>query len=459
MKRKSRTLFFTMLALLLPVAASAQMLKGKIDDPALREGARLIYNPDKGGTDFDGYVIRLQPDDKGDFSFTTDKITEQPFCMASVRLKDGSEYRFFLQPGSTLEMEIGRSGRVVYKGGHAAESKVLDLYGRSYKFEKFFSYEDQDDTIPVARKQAMLEASHREVSKAVSELKESGMKSFLRQMNDDCYLRYSLRMLSDKDPEYSGLCNRIDVNNWIGLLNYLPQVFIDHKLGHQYDNLFGHDLTDYGLAYLDTIKKYVTDPTVKHALMRECAKVTLNYGKDYTDIDRFWNPFKVYCGSDSSLIKAYQFKVNALKNTKKGRKAPDFTFEDVQGRTHRLSDYFGKVLYIDCWATWCGPCCHEIPYLATLAEHFKDNKQLLFLSVSLDQNRKVWIAKIAKDRPQWDQFRVNAQEHEVLSKEYGITAIPRFLIINADGTVYDSDALRPSDKGLPEVLERLTAGK
>ena len=136
-------------------------------------------------------------------------------------------------------------------------------------------------------------------------------------------------------------------------------------------------------------------------------------------------------------------------------KCPDVTFSDPEGQQHRLSDYFGKTLYIDLWATWCVPCMMEIPALARQVEHYKDDARVMFISISMDKNRQSWLAKLQKDRPAWPQFIANSEEDALISREFGVMSIPRFLLIKADGTILDADAFRPSDPKFSEKLDAL----
>lgn len=145
--------------------------------------------------------------------------------------------------------------------------------------------------------------------------------------------------------------------------------------------------------------------------------------------------------------------MDAIKRNKRGTMAPDFAFTDSLGNVHHLSDYRGRRVYIDCWATWCGPCCKEIPFLAQHVEALKGDTSLVILSISMDSNRQAWLRKIRHDRPQWPQMIVDKAQNEALSKAYGITGIPRFIYVAADGSLIDADAFRPSDNDFMERIK------
>ena len=344
----------------------------------------------------------------------------------------------------------GAGAQILKKDKHPM-AEVINL---AYDYDYFFPFEE-DDTLhlTVAQKRKTLDERYASVRREAEAIADDSLRKRYVHINEDAYLNFSLRLVNDTTAEYKSLISRINPNDSLSLINYLPQRFIESHIQGNYDDAWGHVLTDYGLEYISVMKKYITSPSVKHALMMDCAKSVLNYGKDYADIDRFWIPFCAYAGDDKSVIERWQFKVDAIKKTKSGMKAPDISFADADGKTHRLSEFRGKVVYIDCWATWCGPCCREIPFLEKQVEAFADKShRIVFISISLDKNRKAWLAKIAKDNPSWPQFIVDAEGDATLHKSYGINAIPRFLLINADGTIIDADALRPSDKNFVEVI-------
>ena len=141
--------------------------------------------------------------------------------------------------------------------------------------------------------------------------------------------------------------------------------------------------------------------------------------------------------------------------TKVPAKAIDIEFTDRSGKTVKLSDLYGKVLYIDFWATWCGPCRKEIPYMEKIVQHYKNNKKVRFVSISLDEDRDAWLKMIEKDTPQWAQYVATPEQAQAISRAYGIRSIPRFMIINADGTICEANAIRPSNPDFITVFDKI----
>lgn len=135
-----------------------------------------------------------------------------------------------------------------------------------------------------------------------------------------------------------------------------------------------------------------------------------------------------------------------------GAQAIDFGMTGTDGKKYRLSDFRGKAVYIDVWATWCGPCCAEIPYVEKLAEHFAGNKKIEFLSISVDENQAKWRKKLAADKPRWKQFICPDNFQSALCREYDIDGIPRFLFFDKKGRIISLDAPRPSSPGIIEYI-------
>ncbi len=138
---------------------------------------------------------------------------------------------------------------------------------------------------------------------------------------------------------------------------------------------------------------------------------------------------------------------------KKGAPAADFDFYDKKGKRYTLKDLRGKAVYIDCWATWCGPCCAEIPYMEKLYAHYKNNKKVELISISLDDSKSKWEKKINEDKPGWRQFIVNDNFKSKLCQNYDIDAIPRFLMFDKKGNIISLDAPRPSGENIIQWID------
>ena len=141
----------------------------------------------------------------------------------------------------------------------------------------------------------------------------------------------------------------------------------------------------------------------------------------------------------------------------KGKKSPEFNnYENFKGGKTSLSDLKGKYVYIDIWATWCKPCKDEIPALKVLEQDYH-NKNIEFVSISVDAQEAYdsW-RKMVKDMDlQGVQLFADNNFKSDFITEYGINAIPRFVLLDPEGNIVDADADRPSNPKLRELFNEL----
>ena len=136
---------------------------------------------------------------------------------------------------------------------------------------------------------------------------------------------------------------------------------------------------------------------------------------------------------------------------------PDITMERTDGTTLQLKSLFGKTLYLDFWATWCPPCCAEIPHLEKLAEQLAGNSDIRIISISVDPDRDAWIKKVTADKPAWEQYRISSEDADIFFSAIELETIPRFIIVCPNGNIINTDAPRPSDEVCSTTLLQAVA--
>ena len=134
------------------------------------------------------------------------------------------------------------------------------------------------------------------------------------------------------------------------------------------------------------------------------------------------------------------------------RMAPPFEVTTLDGRHLSLDDLQGKVVLIDFWATWCGPCREALPRVQHIAEKFA-GQPLVVLSVSLDTDDAKWKAFVAQHNMTWPQTRDGGFE-SALSREFQVNAIPHTFTIDADGVLQDEHV---GDAAIEGKLKKLIA--
>lgn len=139
-----------------------------------------------------------------------------------------------------------------------------------------------------------------------------------------------------------------------------------------------------------------------------------------------------------------------------GKPSPLFSYKDVKGKTVNLADFKGKYVYIDVWATWCGPCRQEIPHLQKLEEQFKGSK-IAFISLSIDEAKDAdkWKKMVAEKSLGGVQVMADNAWKSDFVKAYSVESIPRFILIDPKGNIVDPDAKRPSEPELAAQLKKL----
>ena len=162
------------------------------------------------------------------------------------------------------------------------------------------------------------------------------------------------------------------------------------------------------------------------------------------------NKFLLDCLSDDALKtdsgKWLRHRSDSLYHYTIGAEAFDFEFRDPDGKKVRLSDYRGKIVLVDFWASWCGPCRHEMPNVKAAYEKYA-SKGFEVISISTDRKLKPWRAAIEELGMNWVQL-LDVDASDI----YGIYAIPRTFLVDPTGIVIDKN-LR--GEKLEEALSKL----
>lgn len=146
--------------------------------------------------------------------------------------------------------------------------------------------------------------------------------------------------------------------------------------------------------------------------------------------------------------------VTPLLTLKTGENAYDFSYPDKEGKTVTMASLKGKVVLVDVWATWCGPCKAEIPHLKKLEEEMK-GKDVAIISLSTDAvaDKAKWLKMIQDENLGGTQLFAGGPGNE-FSQYYKVNTIPRFLVFDKQGKIVNVDSPRPSEPELKVLLEK-----
>jgi thiol-disulfide isomerase/thioredoxin len=138
--------------------------------------------------------------------------------------------------------------------------------------------------------------------------------------------------------------------------------------------------------------------------------------------------------ANSETIKKIKEKIVTLDKVAIGQPAPDFTLNTPEGKPLSLSSFKGKVLIVDFWASWCGPCRGENPNVVKMYKKYH-KKGLEILSVSLDNNKEAWLKAIKDDGLIWNHVSDLKGWGSAAAKLYGVSGIPHIVLIDKKGTI------------------------
>lgn len=221
-----------------------------------------------------------------------------------------------------------------------------------------------------------------------------------------------------------------------------------HVLDHE-----GRDITP---VYPKTVAqmKYaadrLSDPEVREIIMHHLAAAYVdNFGvKDISELENLYNTYV----KDVTLTASFAEKYERWDLARPGRKSPGFRVPDVDGKEYTLADFKGKYVYIDMWATWCGPCKREMPYLKALEEEFKD-AEIVFVGLSVDKDKAAWEKMVKQGGLTGVQLYLGLGSS--FQEAYRVEGIPRFILLDKDGNIISNDMSRPSEERTAETLRTL----
>jgi thiol-disulfide isomerase/thioredoxin len=138
-----------------------------------------------------------------------------------------------------------------------------------------------------------------------------------------------------------------------------------------------------------------------------------------------------------------------MENPRRAREnfAPDFAFTSLQGEYISFDDLKGKVVVLDFWGTWCGPCVASVPELRNLYKRYSKEPSFMLLGISSDFDELVWRKFTENNQMVWPQYR---DKDRKIQNAFNIRAYPTYIVIDHEGVV----RFQSSGSGLDNVIQR-----
>jgi thiol-disulfide isomerase/thioredoxin len=433
------------------------IFSGDIVNPA---GGKLSVSGNK------GVIKEFNVDENGKFSDTIKEIKE-----GFYNFHYGNELsNFYLRPGFNMHLKLDPKEfdeSIVYTGpGSEINNYMAKEMLRNEQIDKKITYPYQ------------AKLTEEEYVKKMDSLKQLSLKVLEEQKGIDkdfktlqskiisynwankILMFEALKRYFTQDPtfkvseKYPDPTRNIDLEdeNMLGVPEY------DQILNAHYSILTGKELknnkdADFHAAFMDVVAKNTKSKRIRNQLLFDFAEENISYAED---IETFYKTFMKY-ETNEEYKKEITKKYDQLKNLAKGKPSPKFKdYENFRGGTTSLDDFKGKYVYIDVWATWCGPCKAEIPSLKKLTNDYQ-GKNIVFISMSIDKktDHEKWKNMVAKEELKGVQiFAPNDWKSDFVTS-YGIRGIPRFILISPEGKIVTANAPRPSNPELRSLFTSL----
>ena len=215
------------------------------------------------------------------------------------------------------------------------------------------------------------------------------------------------------------------------------------------EGMLKHKEEYYPRAHDEFVKAIAAFPGFPDALFQD-GKTLAQMHQDDAAKARFEQYAKMQKPDDPNHQRALRFISNP--DLARARMAPAFAVDTLDGQHISMDDLQGKVVLLDFWATWCGPCREALPHLRDVAKKFQ-GQPLVVLSVSLDANEKDWKEFVARNGMTWPQYRDGGFTSPI-AKLFNVTAIPHTFTIDAEGVLQDEHI---GDASIEGKLKKLLA--
>lgn len=430
----------------------AALLEGWLNQEEPQE-ISLVY-------DLDGEtcVETIMSDSTGHFTFCGPLLRPA----ADVAIYIGSElYGAYLEEGKRVRMQIDGK-KATFEGDNSDRSCWNNTY--SQVFSPWLFKPTPAHPFNAEEWQATLDAGYQQAMRAADAVSDPDAREAYRRLTEARKMYYTIQSLSIArsmgetvdEEQLEQLIASIDPNVDESRLSGLLSYWYNHAKLRR-GNKRKMDLNSYFVEQIQAVDSALTNEGNKKSLLNTLTQMFLMYEPTDSCILDYRTALAPQLEKAPTVNNLIQQVVDArAKQVKDGDRLPmDPVLIALDGSKRKLSEVIaGKVAYIDIWATWCGPCCREIPYMEQVARRFAKDDRIMFVSISQDSNRDAWVKKMEKEKPEWPNYIFDSASGRDFLEAMSINGIPRFLLVGKDGRLIAVDAARPSADDIDQILNK-----
>lgn len=374
----------------------------------------------------------------------------------------------FLEAGENLQLKTDFDQQIVFSGNGAANSTVLNnymtIFNEAYNKidgakmsgpREIMEAVNKANQIPID----LLEANKGKVTPVFYNFQKVSLDA--KMLKDKIWASYMLAVSQKKfkmsealPANFAELLKEVKfddqllyIPNYRNLVVYFYPPYLRRRELLLAGKLDGpHEMQD-AINDFNMIAKYYPAGKIRDEAFKLNIRSVLDKAKDVTLAKPMMDEY-IAKYANAAEAKELKDKYNRMLSLGTGKMAPTFTLKSLEGKEVSLQDFKGKVVYIDFWASWCAPCRQEMQHGAPkLHAKFKDNKDVVFLYVSLDSKVDAWKKAINDDKIVGVHLLSQAVSgvDTPIAKAFNISGIPRYVIIDKEGKIFDNDAPRPSE--------------
>jgi len=360
----------------------------------------------------------------------------------------------YVRPGDSIRVNINPSEfdeTIKYKGSKASSFLAAKyLLEDNLDLRELYSLEEPDFLTAVDQASAQMNGLLDSIGECAFKTEQKRVISLQWASKKLSYKKYYTNLGNGEielSVNYFKFMEDIDINDPSFLEDNNSYNFLKTYVSSNVSTDFDHEL----LSNFDFIARTFNNQTTKDKIAYDLLKDFIK-NEVLEDGDVIMEAYKALQSDSIKYNELNDLRIE-MATFSPGRPAFDFTYPNVNGDSISLSDFVGSLVYVDVWATWCGPCKREIPHLLELEKEYH-GKNIIFLSVSVDEEKDYDTWKNMLVEKEMGGVQLFASGWSKIAKDYKINGIPRFMLFDSNGNIINVRAPRPSNDGIRTLIDQ-----